>query len=264
MTQIAFIGGGNMGFALASGVKRKLPQHTIKVADPIAAQRARFDAEGMEATSSNTEAAADSEVLVLAVKPQVIEEVATGLRSVISDQLVISIVAGTPLVKLNSLLGENVAIVRCMPNTPALVGEGITGLLANTHTTPSHRELTESILGVCGQYLWFKSDDELDMVTALSGSGPAYFFYLIEALINAGEELGLSREATTQLVVQTAIGASAMAAQSESSPSELRENVTSPGGTTEAAIQRLREHQADKSIVEAVQSAYRRAQELAK
>ncbi len=263
MTRIAFIGGGNMGFALAAGVKKALPDHQIKVADPIPSQRERFESAGIETTPSNTDAVKDADVVILAVKPQTIEAVTTELHPIIKDQLLISIAAGTPLLKLNGLLGEQLAIVRCMPNTPALVGEGITGMLANANVTAAQRSLAESILSVCGLVVWFDSDDDLDKVTALSGSGPAYFFYLIESLVAAGESMGLSRNAALQLVVQTAVGASAMAAQDGTDPSQLRENVTSPGGTTEAALDHLAQQQVDQEFVAAVTAAYRRAQELA-
>ncbi len=263
MTRIAFIGGGNMGFALAAGVKKALPDHQIKVADPISSQRDRFESAGIETTPSNTEVMKDADVVILAVKPQTIDTVATELRPIIKNQLVISIAAGTPLSKLNGLLGEQLAIVRCMPNTPALVGEGITGMLANANVTAAQRSLAESILSVCGLVVWFESDDDLDKVTALSGSGPAYFFYLIESLVAAGESMGLSRDAALQLVVQTAVGASAMVAQDGNDPSQLRENVTSPGGTTEAALNHLAQQQVDQEFVAAVTAAYRRAQELA-
>ena len=139
MTHIALIGGGNMGFALAVGVTKALPDHHLKVADPIASQRERFDAEGIATSSSNTDAVQDADVVVLAVKPQSIEIVTEELRPIIDDQLVISIAAGTPLQKLSDLLGEQLAIVRCMPNTPALVGEGITGMLANANVSNEQR-----------------------------------------------------------------------------------------------------------------------------
>ena len=263
MTHIALIGGGNMGFALAVGVTKALPDHHLKVADPIASQRERFDAEGIATSSSNTDAVQDADVVVLAVKPQSIEIVTEELRPIIDDQLVISIAAGTPLQKLSDLLGEQLAIVRCMPNTPALVGEGITGMLGNANVSNEQRLLAESILSVCGAVVWFESDDDLDKVTALSGSGPAYFFYLIESLVAAGESMGLSHDAALRLVVQTAIGASAMVSQDDTHPTELRKNVTSPGGTTEAALNHLTQQQVDQQFVAAVTAAYERARELA-
>ena len=263
MTRIAFIGGGNMGYALAAGVKKSLPDHQLSVADPIASQRERFEAHNIATTPSNSEAIQDAHVVVLAVKPQSIEGVASELRPVINDRLVISIAAGTPLGKLNELFGDQLAIVRCMPNTPALVGEGITGMLANANVTADQRAFAESILRVCGLVIWFESDDDLDKVTALSGSGPAYFFYLIESLVAAGESMGLSRDAALRLVIQTAVGASAMVAQDGNDPSQLRENVTSPGGTTEAALNHLSQNHVDQEFVAAVTAAYHRAQELA-
>ena len=252
-----------MGFALAVGVKKALPDHQLKVADPIAGQRQRFDSEGITTTSSNAQAVQDADVVVLAVKPQSIEIVAEEIRSSIDDQLFISIAAGTPLQKLSDLFGKHLAIVRCMPNTPALVGEGITGMLANLNVSRAQRALAEKILNVCGAVVWFESDDDLDKVTALSGSGPAYFFYLIESLVRAGQSMGLSYDAALHLVVQTAIGAGAMVSQEDADPTQLRKNVTSPGGTTEAALNHLTQQRVDQEIVAAVNAAYRRAQELA-
>lgn len=263
MIRIAFIGGGNMGFALAKGVKNALPDYQIIVADPIADQREKFKSDGIATTASNAYAVKDADVVILAVKPQIIETVAIELHPIISDQLVISIAAGAPLLTLNKLLGGQLAIVRCMPNTPALVGEGITGMLANSSVSAEQRALAESILSVCGLVVWFESDDDLDKVTALSGSGPAYFFYLIEALVAAGESMGLTREAALQLVIQTAVGASVMVSQDGNDPTQLRKNVTSPGGTTEAALNHLTEQKIDQEFVAAVAAAYHRAQELA-
>lgn len=263
MSRIAFIGGGNMGYALAIGLKRARPQDVIVVADPVAGQRERFAAAQIETTAVNEDATRDADVVVFAVKPQIIEAVATGLCAALDQKLVISIAAGTPLTRLNEWLGATAAIVRCMPNTPALIGEGITGMLANDQVTPAQRVLAETVLGVCGAVIWFNSDDELDKVTALSGSGPAYFFYLIEALVAAGETLGLSRETALQLVTQTAVGASVMAKQPSSDPTKLRESVTSPGGTTEAALKRIVQDGVDATFVNAVEAAYRRARELA-
>ena len=263
MTSIAIIGGGNMGYAIAAGMKNRRPNFDLVVADPIQEQRDRLEAEGISTTASNQEAISDADVVVLAVKPQIIEAVATELAVAIAEQLVVSIAAGTPLDKLNAFLGSEVAIVRCMPNTPALIGEGITGMLANANVSSAQKELAESILSVCGDTAWFQTDDDLDKVTALSGSGPAYFFYLIEALVAAGESMGMDRETAKQLAVQTAVGASTMALQDDSDPSQLRENVTSPGGTTEAALNHLAEQGADETLIAAVNAAYRRAKELA-
>ena len=263
MTAIAIIGGGNMGYAMAVGMKKRRPNFDLVVADPIKEQRDQLEAEGITTMASNQESIRDADVVVLAVKPQIIEAVATELASAIGQQLVVSIAAGTPLEKLNAYLGSEAAIVRCMPNTPALIGEGITGMLANSNVSSAQKELAESILSVCGDTAWFETDDDLDKVTALSGSGPAYFFYVIEALVTAGESMGLARETAKQLAVQTAVGASTMALQGDSDPSQLRENVTSPGGTTEAALNHLAQQGADSAFIAAVDAAYRRAKELA-
>ncbi len=263
MTHIALIGGGNMGYALALGIKKARPDDVLSVADPIPAQRKRFHVQGVHTTPSNIEAVRDAEIVILAVKPQIVDTVTAELRPVLQTQLIVSIVAGVPLTKLNRQLGKSTPIVRCMPNTPALIGKGITGMKANAYVSTTQRDLAALILSVCGEVLWLESDDDLDKVTALSGSGPAYFFYVIESLVAAGEAMGLSRDAAMKLVTQTAVGASAMTAQDGSDPRQLRANVTSPGGTTEAALNHLIAAQVDTEFIAAVNAAYRRAQELA-
>lgn len=264
MSKVTFIGGGNMGFALVAGVATSELSHELVVAEPDAIQRERFNPIGVATHPNNLDAVEGAEVVVLAVKPQIIRSVAEEISGHITDKLVISIAAGTPLSSLSTWLGKKTAIVRCMPNTPALVGEGITGMYCSEQVTSEQRQVAQSLMSVCGPVVWLDSDDELDMVTALSGSGPAYFFSVIESLIKAGQSLGLSQEVAKQLVIQTAVGSSRMVSQKGADPSELREGVTSPGGTTAAGLEELGRRSVDQALISAVQKAYDRAKELAK
>ncbi|MEE8041930.1 MAG: pyrroline-5-carboxylate reductase, partial [Pseudomonadales bacterium] len=180
-----------------------------------------------------------------------------------SKPLVISIAAGIELAALESWLGAQ-RIVRCMPNTPALVSQGVTAMLANAHVTDVDRVLAESIMGAVGQWLWLEQESQLDAVTALSGSGPAYFFYFLEAMIEAGCELGLSEGDARTLALQTALGSSKMALQSDLAPDALRVQVTSPGGTTERALAVLRNGGFSPLVKAAIKAAEERARELAR
>lgn len=263
MHKITYIGGGNMGYALAMGLATATDEYAITVVEPDPEQRQRFAVSGIEIKECVDSDLAKADVVLFAVKPQIIAAVVAEASSFLDTSLVISIAAGTPLHSLVSWLPPKTPIVRCMPNTPALIGEGITGLFANEHVRDIHRDLAERILGAVGHTTWFSSDTELDVVTAVSGSGPAYFFYLIEALIEAGVANGLKREIATQLVLQTAVGSTKMCNASDQSPSQLRENVTSPGGTTERALQVLDENDVRPTLVLAVSEAFKRAQELA-
>ena len=264
MKKITFIGGGNMGYALMAGVMSGNLPYELTASDPDLNQRTRCDSLGVTTTENNLEAIKDADVVVLAVKPQIMPIVAEEIAPHYLGQLTVSIAAGTPLTKLEEWFGRTTPIIRCMPNTPALIGEGITGLIANDQVQTEHRDLVQQLITVCGKVVWFKSDDDLDKVTALSGSGPSYFFYLIEALIHAGEALGLSREDAQLLATQTALGSAKMAIEPGSDPGELRRNVTSPGGTTEAALNSLAKENVSESFIVAVKAAYDRAQELAK
>ena len=258
--RIAFVGGGNMAFALA----RRLAElaFEIVVADPVAEQRARFGPP-ITTTADNAAAVRGAETIVLAVKPQVLEAVIRDIAPALEDsQLLVSIAAGVPIAAIEGWLGEGRAVVRCMPNTPALVGAGISGLIANGAVSDGQRGEAEAILGAVGEVIWFDSDTDLDAVTALSGSGPAYFFAVIEALATAGANLGLSREVAQRLVVATAYGAAVMAGLDD--PAELRARVTSPGGTTERALSILASHSLPEALEAAVRGAFERSRELAR
>ena len=263
MLKITYIGGGNMGYALAMGLLTASDEYQITVVDPDPTQRQRFEDRRVQVKEQIDSDLAEADVVVFAVKPQIIESVVAEAVPLLSDTLVISIAAGTPLRSLVAWLPRKTPVVRCMPNTPALIGEGITGLLANEHVDTTDKSLAEEILGTVGQTSWFDTDTELDVVTALSGSGPAYFFLVIEALIDAGVENGLKRDIATRLVLQTAVGAAKMSRASDQSPAQLRRNVTSPGGTTERALEVLGNKQVHPAFMLAVSEALKRAQELA-
>jgi pyrroline-5-carboxylate reductase len=266
-TTLAFIGGGNMAGSLIGGlIADGWDPGLIHVADPDPQQRdnlvQRF---GVSATQDNGRAAAQATTVVLAVKPQIMGAVARELAPLIDRQrtLVISIAAGIRETALREWLGENTAIVRSMPNTPALVQSGASALYANPAVSEAQRNIAESILRAVGLTLWVDDESLMDAVTALSGSGPAYFFLFMEALQAAGLQFGLSPDAARLLTLQTAFGASKMALESAEDVARLRQRVTSPGGTTERAIEVFRRHGLDAIVLEALQEAHARSRELA-
>ena len=258
--RIAFVGGGNMAYALATRLAQR--GHDVLVSEPVAEQRARFGPP-VTTTPDNTLAVRGASTVVLAVKPQVLESVVREIAPGMHDhQLVVSIAAGVPMAAIQKWLGNGRALVRCMPNTPALVGAGISGLIANAAVTPDQRDEAATILRAAGDVVWFDSDADLDAVTALSGSGPAYFFAVIEALAAAGTNIGLDPETAKRLVVATARGAAIMATADD--PAELRARVTSPGGTTERALSILAGRSFPESLDAAVRGAFERSRELAR
>jgi pyrroline-5-carboxylate reductase len=249
---IAFIGGGNMARSLIGGllVSGADPDH-LWVAEPDAAQRellrGRF---GVHTGFDNREIAAKGQVIVLAVKPQILRPVTEELAETAQARqpLVISIAAGVREPDIRRWLGYDAAIVRTMPNTPALVGSGATALFANAQVNDEQRQMAESIMRSVGLTVWVDSERMLDAVTALSGSGPAYFFLLMEALEKTGVQLGLAPETARLLTLQTAFGAAKMALESPENVAILRAGVTSPGGTTERAISVFQDEQLDRLI----------------
>lgn len=265
---LTFIGGGNMASSLIGGL---LADHfdpaQITVADtnPEALQQLANQF-GINTNADNSVALADADVVVLAVKPQVLKIVAEGLASVVQARkpLVLSIAAGIVTADLARWLGGDVALVRAMPNTPALVQTGATALFANTGVSAQQRDLAESILRAAGLALWVEDEALMDAVTALSGSGPAYFFRIMEAMEAAGSGLGLSPETARLLTLQTALGAAKMALESSEAVSILRERVTSPGGTTEQGLRVMAENHIDELFAQVLQAAYDRSRELAK
>lgn len=263
---LAFIGGGNMARSLIGGlVADGYPADHIRVADPDAERRSQLAGRfGITATGDNAEAVRGADAVVLAVKPQVVKEVAEPLGAQIRDAgtLVISIAAGVREADLSRWLGGEVAVVRTMPNTPSLVQTGATALYANDRVTAAQRDLAESLLRAVGITQWLEDEALMDAVTAVSGSGPAYFFLLMEAMENAGRELGLPRQTARLLTLETALGAARMALESEEDPGRLRQRVTSPGGTTEAATRVLEEGGLPDLYRRALRAAAERAGEL--
>ncbi|MFK4752304.1 MULTISPECIES: pyrroline-5-carboxylate reductase [Oceanospirillaceae] len=240
MTQIAFIGGGNMATAIIGGLLRQgdLSAQLIQVSDPGEDKRQTLaNTFGIQTFADNLEAIRNADTVILAVKPQMMKGVLQPLRETLKTRqpLLVSIAAGITLSNLSQWSGCN-AIVRCMPNTPALLGAGATGLIASDGVSINQRNGADRLLQATGSTVWLKDEQELDIVTALSGSGPAYYFLMMEAMIAAATRLGLSEDTARALTVQTALGAGMMASQSDVGPAELRRRVTSPGGTTERAI----------------------------
>lgn len=263
-TRIAFIGAGNMARSLISGlIASGHAPADICASDPSVEQRNVIEALGVATYAANATAVAGAGVIVAAVKPQVLGAVLKGLTIRGATQLLISIAAGVPISSLEAWTSAKQPIVRCMPNTPALLGVGVTALYANAYVTPDQHASAQQVLEAAGKVVWLTDEAQLDAVTAVSGSGPAYFFYLMEAMIAAAVELGLDRETATFLTLETAYGAARMARNGDPSPATLRENVTSPGGTTECAISILDNNNVRGGIKQAVVGAARRAQELA-
>lgn len=262
---ITFIGAGNMGQALIGGlIQSGTPADRIRAADPDAEKRAALaDEFGITTCADNADAAAGTDVLVVAVKPQVMDGVLASLTGAVdAGTLVVSVAAGMPLDRLSRGLGGHDRTVRAMPNTPALYRAGITGLTAGSGVTADDRERAEAVMEAAGQVVWIDDESLMDAVTAVSGSGPAYFFALAEQLAAAGARAGLPTEIAKQLARQTAVGAGVMLAQSESDAAELRRRVTSPGGTTAAALESLDENGFARLIEKAVDAAVRRGREL--
>jgi len=266
--RIAFIGGGHMATSLIGGLRvRGTEADSIVVSDPLPQQLERLHSRfGIRVTGDNVAAVQDADAVVLAVKPQEMARVAAGIAAVTAARrrLVISIAAGIRLQDLRRWLGEGVPLVRTMPNRPALIGAGITALYAGPEVDGAERAQVEAILGACGGTVWVEEEAQLDTVTALSGSGPAYFFLLIEALEEAGSALGLPPATARRLAVETARGAGRMAAESAESPAELRAQVTSKGGTTAAALEVLEGARVRAIFAAAVAAAAQRSAELAR
>jgi pyrroline-5-carboxylate reductase len=261
---IAFIGAGNMASSLISGlIASGRDPANISASDPAAAQLQRLEALGVVTFAENDEAVSGAELIVLAVKPQVLGAVLAKLTVLTPDQLIVSIAAGVPIASLQSWTEPAQAIVRCMPNTPALLGAGITALFANALATAEQRALAEAVLAAAGKTLWVETEALLDAVTAVSGSGPAYFFYLMEAMVEAGVALGLDAQTARTLTIETAYGAALMAREGGAEPARLRANVTSPGGTTERALSILDAAGSRGIINAALVGAADRARELA-
>ncbi len=262
--RITFIGGGNMAQAIAGGLIRKgFAPGSICAVEPLAEARARLVKQfGVQAVASAAEAAPLGDLVVMAVKPQQMRVAASAVRDLVAGSLVLSIAAGTRLADLKRWLGGHALLARCMPNTPALIGEGISGLYCAAEVSTAQRRIATEVLEAVGSVIQVDSEELLDPVTAVSGSGPAYVFFFIEALQRAGRELGLSAEQARALAIQTFTGAARLAAQSTEEVGMLRERVTSKGGTTERALASLRDDKVTDAIVRAIHAANARAGEL--
>jgi pyrroline-5-carboxylate reductase len=262
--KIVFIGGGNMASAMIGGLIAKgHAARDIRVVELLAESRARLAREfGVQCSERLDGPPASDEVVILAVKPQQIGDAArgTGLRR--NRNLVISIAAGVRLATLSRRLGGHARLVRAMPNTPALIGAGITGLYAPPEVNAEERARAEAILGAVGEVVWVGEERLLDPVTAVSGSGPAYVFWFIEQLAASGAALGLAPETARKLALETVLGAAKLAASSGEPPAVLRERVTSKGGTTEAALKVFAEEKLAERFARAIEAASRRGAEL--
>jgi len=263
---ITLIGGGNMATALISGLVNPPRTHLeIQVCDP--SDEARKHLENTFGVATFTDAGTAIEganVIVLAVKPQSMPVVLADLKGrVHKEQLVISIAAGITITSILDKLGEDCAVIRSMPNTPALIGHGITGVVAGRRCDSRHREQAEEILAAAGEVVWLEDESLMDAVTAISGTGPAYFFLLTEVLAAAARELGLPAETAERLASVTCFGAGAMLAASPGEAVELRQRVTSPGGTTQAAMVVMEAGKFRELVFRAVEAARDRSRELA-
>ena len=270
MATIGFIGGGNMAASLIGGlIKSGYTAADMIVIDPNDAVRETLSKKFNIRVNTDINAADNCEIIVLAVKPQVLKTVCQQLASIqIRDSLIVSIAAGVRSTDINHWLIQGQAtteqaIVRCMPNTPALLQCGVSGLFANDSVSDNQKQQAENILQAVGLVVWVDKEEQIDAVTAVSGSGPAYFFLLMEAMKNAGEELGLPANVAQQLVLQTALGAAKMATESDLTPEELRKNVTSKGGTTEQAILSFQSANFSTIVLNALEAANSRSISLA-
>lgn len=267
-TSIAFIGGGNMAASLIGGlISSSVPAANIMVAEPNQEQRSRLQQQFSVHTAANNNDTLNADVVILAVKPQLLQIVCRALTAALNQSgrqpLFISIAAGVRSDDIDRWLGGGRVIVRCMPNTPSLLRSGATGLYANPRVSTAQKTVAETILHAVGITLWVEQEAELDAVTAVSGSGPAYFFLLMEAMQQAGVKLGLAPETAEKLVIQTALGAAQMADHSELDVATLRAQVTSKGGTTEQAVNHFQQAGFEPLVKDAMQAAYDRSRTLA-
>lgn len=262
---IGFIGGGNMASSLVGGLLMDgFAAQNLWVADPSTEKLTRLEKRGVNTTTHNPLVAEKADVVVFAVKPQNMREAVEGVSAEINRHkpLLVSIAAGIRTEALSRWLNYPAAIVRCMPNTPALVQSGATALYANAQVSAEQRNTAESVMRAVGLTVWVEEEGLLDTVTALSGSGPAYFFLLMEAMEKAACQLGLDPRAARLLTQQTALGAAKLALESNESPAELRKRVTSPGGTTQKALEVFERADLSASVFEALRAAKERSIEL--
>lgn len=262
--QIAFIGGGNMASAILGGLVRQgMAPDRIRVVEPFAETRARLQQEfGVQVLEAADASLAEADVVVWAVKPQQFEEATRPVAGHVRQALHLSVAAGIPASALTRWLGTE-RLVRAMPNTPALVGQGMTGLFAGAGASAQDRAVIDALLAPTGQRMWLEQEALIDSLMAISGSGPAYVFYFIEALVRGGVELGLTAEQSKILAAQTFAGAAALVQGSSEAPEVLRQRVTSKGGTTHEAITTMQQHGVEQAIVAAMHACAARGRELA-
>ncbi|MER1972616.1 pyrroline-5-carboxylate reductase [Psychrobacter sp. 1176_08] len=264
--KISFIGGGNMAQALISGlIGCGIQPNLITVADPNLSVREQLAAKGLNTVDPTADANAaviDADIVVLAVKPQVMKAVIGAFADALSTQLVISVAAGLSTELLSNMLNGYRNIVRAMPNTPAMIQMGATGLYGTDNISAEQKQLATAVMEASGLVMWVEDEAHMHAVTAVSGSAPAYMFYFIESMVDKGIALGLDTEQASALALQTMIGAAKMAMDSEDAPAELRRKVTSPNGTTQAAIESMQANDIGRQIGEAMQACYDRSQAL--
>ena len=264
---LAFIGAGNMAQAIIKGLINKgYSPSNITATDPDQDKLQQLQADiGIQVTSDNHQACAQADTIVIAVKPQVMPEVMKDVAPAIDGarHLIISIAAGVMASSMENWLSKDCAIVRCMPNTPALVGKGASALYATSHASDEQKQVAEQVLQAVGISIWVDNESLIDTVTAVSGSGPAYYFLMMEAMIDGAQSLGLTAEQAKALVLQTAAGAAEMAQTGNKSPANLRIAVTSPKGTTEAALNSFYADGYSDTVAKAMQAAFDRSEELA-
>ena len=267
-SKIAFIGGGNMARSLIGGmIATGISNQNISVSEPQADLRKRLNEDfEVNASEENASVAKGADVIVLAVKPQILQEVVTPLGSLVAEArpLLISVAAGVTSSSIERWVGGDPALIRVMPNTPALIGAGISALYANSNVSDDQRALAEKIMAAVGKTIWIKEETLMDAVTAVSGSGPAYFFYVMQAIHDAAVREGLDAQTARLLSLETALGAARLAVDSTEDPGSLQKQVTSPGGTTEAAIKVLNDSGVRETVQKAVSAACARGSELAK
>jgi len=261
-----FIGGGNMARSLIGGlIASGTPAAALRVAEPVPALRDALARDfGVSVFDDAIDAVSGAQTWVFAVKPQVMRAVCENLavQARAAQPLAVSIAAGITAEQLERWLGGDIAVVRCMPNTPALLGAGVTGLYANARVAADGRAQVESLLASAGKTVWIDDEAKMDAVTAVSGSGPAYIFLLAEAMEAAARQQGLPDDAARKLVLQTVLGAARMLTESDEPPDELRRRVTSPGGTTQAAIETFEAGGFRDLVVKAIDKATERGRQL--
>ncbi len=263
--KIAFIGGGNMATAIIAGLYKSDPDTIVQVGAPRAAAREQLESQfPLTCFASNADAIEGMDIIVLAIKPQILPAVLDEIYArVTAQQLLISIMAGITVETITAGLKASAPVIRSMPNTPALLGLGITALYADRNCTSQHRDQAQKLMAAAGETVWLEDESLIDVVTGVSGSGPAYFFYMIEAMRNAGTRLGLPADVASKLALHTALGASTMAVKSNVDVTELRQRVTSRGGTTQAALESMHSNGFEQLIDAAVSAAAERGRQLA-